>query len=214
MRLRQLTALAAGAALLGLAAAGLVRARFSVSPGAEARAPEAPRADPAEATGAAAEHEGSPAVERAETISESSPPPATAKRRRARKAPPRKQARDAFAQELERGIRKLGERRYEIDRATLELALANLGSLAGSVRVGPALRDGKPFGFRLHAVKADGPIAKLGLRDDDVLVSVNGFDLATPDRVLDAYGKLRSARHLVLGVARGERAIEQEYVIR
>jgi hypothetical protein len=47
--------------------------------------------------------------------------------------PPRRRTR-TFSQKLNRGIRKLGERRYEIKRHTLELALGNLGLLSGLVR--------------------------------------------------------------------------------
>jgi membrane-associated protease RseP (regulator of RpoE activity) len=122
--------------------------------------------------------------------------------------------RDTFAQALDRGIRKLAEHHYEIKRSTMDLALGNLGLLARAVRVTPEVRDGKPFGFRLFAMMDDGPVAQLGLQNDDVLVSINGFDLATADRVLDAYGKFKTASHLVLGLIRERREIFQAYTIR
>jgi membrane-associated protease RseP (regulator of RpoE activity) len=122
--------------------------------------------------------------------------------------------RDTFSQELARGIRKLGERRYEIKRSTLELALGNLGWLASSVGVMPETRAGKPLGFHLFAIAADGPFAKLGLRNDDVLVSINGLDLATPEGVLDAYSKLKKARHFALGLIRERHEITLDYTIR
>jgi hypothetical protein len=122
--------------------------------------------------------------------------------------------RDTFSQELDRGIRKLAERHYEIKRSTLELALSNFALLARSVRVMPDVRAGKPFGFRLFAIKADGPFAKLGLRNDDVLVSINGHDITTPERVLDAYSKLKEAPRLVLGIVRERHEITQEYTVR
>ena len=78
----------------------------------------------------------------------------------------------------------------------------------------PEARDGKPYGFRLFAIRADGPFAKLGLRNDDVLVSINGLDIATPEHVLDAYGKLKTARQLVLGLIREKHEITQDYTIR
>jgi len=121
---------------------------------------------------------------------------------------------NCFAQEIDRGIRKLAERRYEIKRSTLDLALGNLGLLAKSVRVMPEARDGKPLGFRLFAIMADGPIAKLGLRNNDVLISINGLDLATPDRVLDAFSRLKASPHLVLGLVRERDKLTQEYMIR
>jgi hypothetical protein len=126
----------------------------------------------------------------------------------------RRLVRDTFSQELNRGIRKLAGRRYEIKRGTLELALGNLGALAKWVRVRPEVRDGKAFGFRLFAIKADGPFAKLGLQNDDVLVSINGLDLATPERALDAYGKLKESPRFVLGLIREKHETTQEYTIR
>ena len=133
---------------------------------------------------------------------------------KATKGHPSGHPRDPFVQELDRGMRKLAERRYEIKRSTLELALGHLELLARSVRVIPDARDGKPFGFRLFAITADGPVARLGLRNDDVLVSINGLDIATPERVLDAYGKLKNAPRLVLGLIRERHEITQEYTIR
>jgi general secretion pathway protein C len=141
-------------------------------------------------------------------------PPSPSKKRRGRHASSHRPSRDQFSSELERGVKKVGERRYVINRGALDLALGNLGLLSSWVRVGTEVREGKPFGFRLFAIKADGPIAKLGLRDGDVLVSVNGLDITTPDRVLDAFGKLKAARRLVLGMVRGGREVRYEYTIR
>lgn len=123
-------------------------------------------------------------------------------------------ARDELGQVLEQGIHPLGEHRYEIERNTLERALGNLVRLAGWVKVAPEIRAGKPVGFRLSAVAAEGPFAKLGLRDGDLLVSVNGLAIATPENVLEAYGKLRTARRLTVGVVRAGRESAFEYVIR
>jgi len=121
---------------------------------------------------------------------------------------------DAFELDLDRGIRKTGERRYEIARKSLDLALGNLALLARWVRVAPEVRDGKPLGFRLVTITTLGPMAKLGLQKDDVLISINGLDLATPDRVLDAYGKLKAAPHLALGLVRDGAEVIQDYTIR
>ena len=209
MCLRYLTASAACAALLGLAASGFVRTHlFEVM---SALAPktleESPINQPIQADG------GSPSV--VEIAPEGTGP--TSSRHPAasvRHASSRKPVRDTFEQALDQGIRKLSEHRYEIKRSTLDLALGNLGLLARSVRVVPEVRDGKPLGFRLSAMTTDGPIAKLGLRNDDVLVSINGFDLTTAERVLDAYSKFKTASHLVLGLVQEGREIVQEYTIR
>jgi len=145
----------------------------------------------------------------------SSPEDSTGRRRRtAKSSSSRNSAKSAFSEELDRGIRKLGKRRYEIKRHTLELALRNLHSLSKWVHVTPESRDGKPFGFRVFAIKPNGPVAKLGLRNDDVLISIHGLGIATADQVLNAYGKLKQAPRLELGLVRGGQTLVQEYLIR
>jgi hypothetical protein len=231
MWFRYLIASAACAALLGLAASGLVRLNLAgiisaMTPAMPVASQPGGSAQPdADSLTVAGDQPASTTKETTEgavpeTDPTSSLPPEPTKRRRGRgargaRSPSRHDpARKEFSRELDRGIRKLGKRRYEIKRAALELALRNLPSLSGSVRVAPEIRDGKPFGFRLFAIKADGPIAKLGLQDEDVLVAINGLDITTPDRVLNAYGKLKTARRLMLKVVREGRTMVQEYSIR
>jgi len=217
---RHLTASAVCAALVGLAASGFVRTHLTevMSALAWRASEELPSDEPIEADGNfPSPVDLAPESATRETRPASSRLPKAAKRHTA--APARlisshNPVHDRFSQELEQGIQKLAERRYAIKRSTLDLALRNLGLLARSVRVMPDARDGKPFGFRLFAIGADGPVAKLGLRNDDVLVSINGLDIATPERVLDAYSKLKTAPRLVLALIRERHEIAQEYTIR
>jgi membrane-associated protease RseP (regulator of RpoE activity) len=209
---RQLTASVACGALLGLAASGIVRTHFSsiLAAMTTEMALVSPKED--DESGQAGgflsvlERDAEDMMPESQTILASTAKPHSARSRHS--------VRDTFPQELNRGIRKLGERRYEIKRHALELALGNLALLSKLVRAAPEIRDGKPVGYRLFAISADGPMAKLGLRNDDVLVSINGLDIATPDRVLQAYSKLRTASQFALGLVRAGRQISQEYVIR
>jgi general secretion pathway protein C len=121
---------------------------------------------------------------------------------------------DPFAAELERGIKKLGDRRYEIQRSTLEAVMGNLALLTRSARIVPDVRGGKPYGFRLFAVRPDGPFAKIGLQNNDVVVSINGLEMNSPEKALEVYGKLKSASHVSLGLERGGKKAEQDYTIR
>ena len=120
---------------------------------------------------------------------------------------------DPLATELARGVRQLAEGSYEIDRATLNAVLANTSALQGA-RVTPELRDGHAAGFRLSGVRAGGPFARIGLRNGDVVVSINGLALTQAESALDAFVKLRSASHLSLGLEREGRRMTHEYRIR
>lgn len=112
------------------------------------------------------------------------------------------------------GLRATGEHSYELPRATLEHLLADVDLLARSARLVPEVRDGAPAGWRLHRVAPDGPFARIGLRDGDLVVAVNGLDLASAPQALDAFVKLRSASHVSLAIERRGRRLTKEYVIR
>ena len=115
----------------------------------------------------------------------------------------------AMAQELDRGIKKLGEGSYEVQRSTLESILGNMSELGRAARIMP-----DQGGLRLTSVRNEGPLARIGLQNGDLLVSINGLDITKPERALDAYVKLRSASHVALAVERGGRKMTMNYAVR
>jgi general secretion pathway protein C len=133
------------------------------------------------------------------------PPPSAA-------APPKEN--DPFAAELERGIKKLSENKYELQRSTLESVLGNMGLLSRSARIVPEMKDGKAAGFRLFAVRPEGPFAKIGMQNGDIISSINGLEITSPEKALEVYAKLKSASHLSLGMERNGQQITKEYNIR
>jgi len=111
-------------------------------------------------------------------------------------------------------IRQLDERSYEIERSTLDAVLGDTTGLMRAARIVAEVRDGRSVGFRLHAVRPDGIIAQLGLRNGDVILAVNGLPLTSPEGGLDAFVKLRAASHVSLGLEREGRRITCDYRIR
>ncbi len=121
---------------------------------------------------------------------------------------------DALSQELDRGIKKTGEHTYDIQRATLESVLGNMSLLSRSARIVPEIRDGKAAGFRLYSVRPDGPFAKIGMQNGDVISSINGLEITSPEKALEVYAKLKSASHLSLGLERNGQRTTKDYTIR
>ncbi len=121
---------------------------------------------------------------------------------------------DALSQELDRGIKKTGENTYEIQRSTLESVLGNMSLLARSARIVPEMREGKAAGFRLYSVRPDGPFAKIGMQNGDVISAINGLEITSPEKALEVYAKLKSASHLSLGLERNGQRIQKDYSIR
>jgi general secretion pathway protein C len=121
---------------------------------------------------------------------------------------------DAFAVDLAKGIKKLGEHNYELQRGTLESVLGNMALLSRSARIVPEMKDGKAAGFRLFAVRPDGPFAMIGMQNGDIISSINGLEITSPEKALEVYAKLKSASHLSLGMERNSQKVTKEYNIR
>jgi general secretion pathway protein C len=121
---------------------------------------------------------------------------------------------DALSQEMDRGIKKTGEHSYEIQRQTLESVLGNMNLLSRSARIVPEIKDGKAAGFRLYSVRPDGPFAKIGMQNGDVISSINGLEITSPEKALEVYAKLKSASHLSMGLERNGQKVTKDYSIR
>ena len=121
---------------------------------------------------------------------------------------------DPFSAELANGITKLSENKYELKRNTLESVLGNMALLSRSARIVPEMKDGKAAGFRLFAVRPEGPFAMIGMQNGDILSSINGLEITSPEKALEVYAKLKSASHLSLGMERNGQKITKEYNIR
>lgn len=121
---------------------------------------------------------------------------------------------DPFVAEMEKGIKKLSEHQYEVQRGTVDSLLGNMAVLSRAARIVPEVRDGKAAGFRLFSVKQDGPFAKIGLQNGDVIVGINGLEMTSPDKALEIYTKLKSANHLSVALERNGQKITKDYNIR
>ncbi|HEY7374690.1 MAG TPA: type II secretion system protein GspC [Polyangia bacterium] len=121
---------------------------------------------------------------------------------------------DPLAAELDRGIKKVGENNYEVQRGTIDALLGNMGALAKGARIVPETKDGKPAGFRLFSIRPDGPFAKIGLLNGDVVSAINGLEMTSPDQALLAYTKLKTANHLSVAIERNGQKITKDYNIR
>jgi general secretion pathway protein C len=129
-------------------------------------------------------------------------------------AAPAAPAQDPLMAEMDRGIKKTGEHTYELQRSTLDQVLGNMSLLSRSARIVPEIRDGRPAGFRLYSVRPEGPFAKIGLQNGDVIASINGLEMSSPEKALEVYSKLKSASHLSLGLERNGQKLTKDYSIR
>ena len=93
-------------------------------------------------------------------------------------------------------IQKISETEYQIDRSVVDKILENQAELMKSARIVPEQKDGKVVGVRMFGIRPDTLLGTLGLQNGDRLESINGFNMASPEKALEAYARLRTASSL------------------
>ena len=73
------------------------------------------------------------------------------------------------------------------------------------VRLIPIRKDGAIAGIKLDRVRAGGMFDLSGLRSGDVVRSINGLELTSPERALEIYTALRDATHFDVVLERDQR---------
>lgn len=104
--------------------------------------------------------------------------------------------------ELQKGIKKVGGTEFNVDRSVVDKILENQAELMKMARIVPEQENGKIVGIRLFGVRPDTLLGVLGMENGDRLQSINGFDMTSPEKALEAYARLRTADHLTVQVNR------------
>ena len=118
--------------------------------------------------------------------------PESAQSRTAREREKADSERDRVFANLEAEIARQDDTHYTITRKGIDAALGNLSSLGRSIRIVPDVKNGKPNGFRVFAIKPGSLLARVGFHNGDLIQTVNGRDISTPEKALETYAKLRS----------------------
>jgi len=113
--------------------------------------------------------------------------------------------------EIAQGIEKVNDTNYNIRRTLLNKVLDNAGKLIGIAGVAPKMEGGKSIGMEIRGIRPGTLLTKLGIKNSDVLESVNGQPLLGPDAALSAYTTLRTVDKFTLSVQRGGKSVVITY---
>jgi type II secretion system protein C len=112
-------------------------------------------------------------------------------------------------------VQKLGDNKFVVSR---ELVDKYIGDIEGISRLGRALvhrgPDGENDGFRLSAIRRNTLGDKLGIRNGDVVHSVNGQALTSMPAAIGAYESLQSDSSFTFEVTRRGERVTMEYDVR
>jgi general secretion pathway protein C len=73
------------------------------------------------------------------------------------------------------------------------------------------MEGGQSLGMEIRGIQPDTLLTKLGIQNGDILESVNGESLTSPDDALGAYTTLRTADKLTLSIRRAGRSLMINY---
>ena len=118
------------------------------------------------------------------------------------------------AEDIKKGIQKVGPNEYNVDRGVVDKILENQAELMRQARIVPEQENGKVVGIRLFGVRPDTLLGTLGLENGDRLQTINGFDMTSPEKALEAYARLRTADHLTITVNRKGQDTNMDYNIK
>lgn len=147
----------------------------------------------------------------AETPPPVAPPADDAAQRRTRRSA---SSAPAVPAEISDKIQKVSETEFNVDRSVIDNVLENQATLMRSARIVPEQKDGKTVGIRLFGIRQDTLLGTLGMQNGDRLEKINGFDMASPEKALEAYARLRTATSLTVQLTRRGKALTIEYQIK
>ncbi len=115
---------------------------------------------------------------------------------------------------IARGIERVSATEFRIDRGVLDKILEEQAELLKGTAIGPERENGRVTGVRILGVRPGTVLAALGIESGDRLVTLNGFEMSDPEKMLQAYATLHGAPRLMLGMVRGGKPLEIDYAIR
>jgi hypothetical protein len=111
-------------------------------------------------------------------------------------------------------IKNVNDTTYEIPAAVRDGVLDNPVPFAKGARVVPAVKNGKPDGFKMYAIRPSSIYAALGFTNGDTIHMINGMTLDSADAALDAYTKLRNAKRVTVEITRRGKPITLTYTFK
>jgi general secretion pathway protein C len=141
------------------------------------------------------------------------PPPAPAAPAGEERPPPAPKS-SISEEELNAGITQVSDTQYSVARGLLDKVLSAQAELMRAARVIPYEENGRVVGVKVYGIRRAALLGKLGIQNGDVLRTINGFDLSSPDTALEAYTKLREMDHFSIAMVRRGQPRTMEYTVK
>lgn len=103
---------------------------------------------------------------------------------------------------------------FVVDEATVSDATRSIKDIMRNVKVSPHFIDGKPSGLAVTRFTPIGILKEIGVKEGDVIRSINGLSLNTPYQIFTAYYKLKNQQELKVDIIRDKNPLVLTYQIK
>jgi len=100
-----------------------------------------------------------------------------------------------------------------IDRSLLEYYATNMDEIYKNIGITEIKNGTKLEGFKINFIKKGSPFAKLGIKRNDTIKSINGQELKSYNAAFSVYKGIKNAENLSMVVIRNNEEMELEYEI-
>lgn len=110
--------------------------------------------------------------------------------------------------------RQVGAGEWVINQRAVMNALEDMSQVLTDARITPHMAGGKVEGFIITEIKPRGIFDALGLKNGDVLIRVNNYDIVSPERAIQVLSGLKGANEVDLDLIRGGKRMSFHYQVR
>jgi type II secretion system protein C len=113
------------------------------------------------------------------------------------------------------GVEKAGDNKYVIEQSVIDKIIENPEKLYSQARANPH-KDaaGNVDGYRLSGIRSKSFFGQLGLKNGDVLHSVNGKTITSMSSAMDAYNSMANEKNFNVEITRRNKRQTMEYEVR
>src|SRR3972149_6819003 len=110
--------------------------------------------------------------------------------------------------------KKVGEKEWVIDQRAVFKAMEDMSQVLTAARLTPNVIEGKVEGFRITEIKSRGIFDAIGLKNGDILIRVNNYDIDTPEKAIQVISGIKGESRVHLDLMRDGQRVSFNYQIR
>jgi len=97
------------------------------------------------------------------------------------------------------------------DRETISGAISRVRDIMRDVKIGPYSADGKKLGIAITRLNEKGILKEIGIKQGDIIETINGLTLNSPYQIFNAYRKLKGKDQLEVKILRSSQPLILTY---